>query len=629
MICPFSVQKLAPPHDEVRPTQCAAFYGLLLLGIFGVFHHSQEDWSAGTMLPNNELARFAAAAFKWLAVGQALIVMALVPAMVAGSVAEDRSRQTLAGLLVTRLSSTAIILDKLAAKMLQIGVFLAVGLPIACLLGLLGGIDPRSIVYAYSGTVSTAFFLVALSLLVSVYARGPRTAILLVYLIEPFWLFAPWVVDFVSVMGAPRWFRTVASWNAWILPATPLSLVTPATLAGWNGRGLIAWLLETLTLIRPRGLTAGWTGPGALTVALGRMIGWQVACGAVLLFWASWRLRPVARRLADAPRRRTDRGWSRRRSRVRPPCGDDPMLWKECTSRDHVPAQVGLWFGLLGFGLLTLFTHERFIRDYRRALDEFFVHGYSSRPHHWDFFARDRFVSDLLVYSVLFYIAALLAIAVKSATGVTTERDAETWDGVLSTLLEPVEIVRAKVLGAISGQRALLFLVVAPWLFGLALGALHPIGLLLAITGLAVFLCFAALLGTLFSLRSKSSGRALVRTLGVLLMLNLGTVLVGVLLGSPELAIFLGSTPMLLYALPLSNHVMQAVVTHRGNGSMLVGMLSAFDLAYAVLAWLLWRSATRRFDLFVDRPESFADIREHGALPSRPFSVPSAYNTPS
>ena len=131
------------------------------------------------MLPNNELARFAAAAFEWLAVGQALIVMALVPAMVAGSVAEERSRHTLAGLLVTRLSSTAIILDKLAAKMLQIGVFLAVGLPIASLLGLLGGIDPRSIVYAYSGTVTTAFLLAALSLLVSVYARGPRTALCL------------------------------------------------------------------------------------------------------------------------------------------------------------------------------------------------------------------------------------------------------------------------------------------------------------------------------------------------------------------------------------------------------------------------------------------------------------------
>ena len=335
-------------------------------------------------------------------------------------------------------------------------------------------------------------------------------------------------------------------------PATPLSLVTPATLAGWTGRGLIAWLLETLTLIRPSGLTAGWTGPGALTVALGRMIGWQVACAVVFLFWAAWRLRPVTRGLADAPRRKAVLGSQRRHSHARPPCGDDPMLWKERISRDRVPAQVGLWFGLLGFGLLTLFTHERFIRDYRRALDEFFVYGYSSRPHHWDFFARDRFLSDLLLYSVLFYIAALLAVAVKSATGVTTERAAGTWDGVLSTLLEPAEIVRGKVLGSISGQRSLLSLVLAPWLFGLALGALHPIGLLLAITGLAVFLCFASLLGTLFSLRSKSSARALVRTLVVLLMLNLGTVLVGILLGSRELAIFFGSTPMLLYALPLS-----------------------------------------------------------------------------
>ena len=117
----------------------------------------------------------------------------------------------------------------------------------------------------------------------------------------------------------------------------------------------------------------------------------------------------------------------------------------------------------------------------------------------------------------------------------------------------------------------------------------------------------------------------------MLLMLNLGTVLVGVLLGSPELAIFLGSTPMLLYALPLSNHVMQAVVTHRGNGSMLVGMLSAFDLAYAVLAWLLWRSETRRFDLFVDRPESL--VRGYQGTRRRflhdRFRSRAPYNTPS
>jgi hypothetical protein len=45
-----------------------AAYGLLLLGFFWIFHYSHEAWSAGRLLPNKELAEFAAAAFEWLAV---------------------------------------------------------------------------------------------------------------------------------------------------------------------------------------------------------------------------------------------------------------------------------------------------------------------------------------------------------------------------------------------------------------------------------------------------------------------------------------------------------------------------------------------------------------------------------
>ncbi len=216
-----------------------AAYGLLLLGFFWIFHYSQEDWSAGRLLPNEELAEFAAAAFEWLAVGQAVIVLALVPAMVAGTIAEERSRQTLNGLFASRLSSSEIILDKLAAKMLQVGVILAVGLPIVCLLGLLGGIDPRSIAYAYGGTFSTAFFLASLSLLVSIYARRPRDATLLVYLLEAVWLLVPWIVNLGTWWGARRWLGPLAYVNDWILPTTPLSLVTGATLSGWADHGPI------------------------------------------------------------------------------------------------------------------------------------------------------------------------------------------------------------------------------------------------------------------------------------------------------------------------------------------------------------------------------------------------------
>jgi ABC-type transport system involved in multi-copper enzyme maturation permease subunit len=580
-----------------------AAFGLLLLGLFWIFHRSHEEWLAGRLLPNSELPRFAAAVFEWLGVGQALIVMAMLPAMVAGSVAEERSRQTLDGLLASGFSSAAIILDKLAAKMFQIGVFLAVGMPIVCLLGLLGGIDPRSIVYAYGGTASTAFFLAAFSLLVSVHARRPRGAILLVYLIEAVWLVGPWITDIALLAGARRWVGPLALLNDWIFPVTPLSLVTTRTVSGWNGHGPIAWLLESLRITAPGALIPGWTGRGALTVALERMIAWQLAAGTVFLFWASRRLRPVSRRLADAPRRRAGPDWLRGRPRVRPPCGDDPILWKDRYSRDGGATQIVLAFGLIAFGLLTLVRYDVFIRDYRRALDELFEYGYAGRFYHSDFFARERFLSELVHYSVLFYVAAVLVVAVKSATGVTSEREAGTWDGVLNTPLEPAEIVRAKVLGALTRQRAILSLVLAPWLFGLVLGALHPIGLLLAITGLVVFLFFASALGTLFSLRSKTSGLALVRTLGVLLMLNLIPVLVaGFLMRSRDFAGLFGSTVVALYFLPISNHLMVAIVASPDKGAMLLGVLSAMIAAYAAIGWVLCRAAIRRFDAAADRP---------------------------
>jgi hypothetical protein len=72
-------------------------------------------------------------------------------------------------------------------------------------------------------------------------------------------------------------------------------------------------------------------------------------------------------------------------------------------------------------------------------------------------------------------------------------------------------------------------------------------------------------------------------------------------LGSRELAIFFGSTPMLLDALPISNNFMQGMVNHPDKGAVYLGFLSAYVLGYAALAWLLYRSATRRFDVVAGR----------------------------
>jgi hypothetical protein len=62
-------------------------------------------------------------------------------------------------------------------------------------------------------------------MLVSVYARKPRSAVLLAYLIEAVWLLGPWIADNAMLMGARPWFGPFAPLNDWILPATPLSLL--------------------------------------------------------------------------------------------------------------------------------------------------------------------------------------------------------------------------------------------------------------------------------------------------------------------------------------------------------------------------------------------------------------------
>ena len=118
--------------------------------------------------------------------------------------------------------------------------------------------------------------------------------------------------------------------------------------------------------------------------------------------------------------RRESLGRVRGRPRPRPACGDDPMLWKERTVAADRPAQLGLWIALLVFGTWTLFYHESFAYRYRQALDEFVVFGYGSGPGTgsygdvWE--KRQDFLEKLTAYSVVFYVAALVAVAVESAS---------------------------------------------------------------------------------------------------------------------------------------------------------------------------------------------------------------------
>ena len=82
---------------------------------------------------------------------------------------------------------------------------------------------------------------------------------------------------------------------------------------------------------------------------------------------------------------------------------------------------------------------------------------------------------------------------------------------------------------------------------GLACGAVHPLGFVLAVAALPVYLAFAAALGTFVSLHAWSTARSVAITVGALIFLNGGYLLCCLPFSPDDLTVLLGSTPFLMY----------------------------------------------------------------------------------
>ncbi len=175
-----------------------------------------------------EMAEIGQAIFRTYVIVQAVAILLLTPAFVAGAVAEEKQRKTLQYLLASQLTSGEIILGKLSARLLHVAIFLAIGLPIISLLSLFGGVDPRYIVLASAASMTTAFFLAALAILVSTLSCRPREAIAVVYLLELAWLFVPPLLRFAPPMASPFWrqvHQLINPVNEWIALSSPFSLL--------------------------------------------------------------------------------------------------------------------------------------------------------------------------------------------------------------------------------------------------------------------------------------------------------------------------------------------------------------------------------------------------------------------
>jgi ABC-type transport system involved in multi-copper enzyme maturation permease subunit len=551
--------------------------------------------ASGAELSVQQTALFAQYVFAAVAGIQVMLTVGLVPALLAGAISQERERRTLDGLLTTRLSSNQIVLGKFLGGLLQYAACLLSTLPVAILLSLLGGVDPRLVLLVHAGTASVAFFMAGMSILVSTSERSAVRAVNKTIGFASAWFLFPVLLRELLPRVWPLGWSWIRPWNAWILASSPNS-VAEAVMRFGVGTALIDSII--------------W------------MIGLQLAIACAFVIWSIARLRRSSRLQAEGERARSEVSpllWRlRRRLFRRPSCGLDPVLWKEIHTA-RVPGISERLAWLVALGLVGLIAWGTYHFGQPAFIEQYWMNDVMPHPH----FRRFRF--NLFLSHVSSWVEFFLLLIVAGVAGgsVTGERARDTWDSLIATPLSGREILRAKMLATAWKVRPGVLLLLCLWAIGSGAGSLHPIGFGAAVVILGVSIWFMTALGTYVSLISRDSAQASNRALIPALLLS-GSFLV-CYLPSRYTTVFMGvgSAPFVNWLCLASNAEIRDVM----SGAPTFGRLEQTNIpsyesasrvlaaylfsvaAFAAAAACLSRAAFKRFDRVAGRPEQANELR--------------------
>ncbi|WP_020473260.1 ABC transporter permease subunit [Zavarzinella formosa] len=146
------------------------------------FDTSQSFTGSGTEI-GKELGKFAETFAITFFVVQGIAVLLLTPVFVAGAIFEERETRSGEILLTTRLTRREVYVGKVGARIVQVLLVIAAGLPILFLTQLWGGVSAGIIVVCYLAVGLSAIGAGTITAAVSAYAESMRSAILRSYLL--------------------------------------------------------------------------------------------------------------------------------------------------------------------------------------------------------------------------------------------------------------------------------------------------------------------------------------------------------------------------------------------------------------------------------------------------------------
>ncbi len=451
-------------------------------------------------LEQRNLAMLTESFFMGFIVIQLILVVLLTPAYVAGAIAEEKDRKTLEFMLATDLRNREIILSKLLSRLANMSLLLLTGLPILSILQFIGGVDPELVLAGFAGIGLTMLGIASISMLFSTLFQKPRDAISLTYLM---------LVAYVSVatiamvmllsghrwMSAPIWFGA----NPW----------TVGDAVRWfNAGNPLGAIFEISSAIGGRG---GASLATQLPAILERYAWFHVTLAVICVCWSIARVRAIALKQTSAGTTAKTRWWHR----LRPAVGSYPMLWKEFFIEGRIRINWLVWMGMSVLVIVTFGSGLWIVGDHLIN----FIEGRPAPP--W------RNISEEMKY--WFRIAGtftacllLLMVGVRASTSITTERERDTFDALLTTPMGSNAMLFAKLLGNLLGMRLGWVWFLGLLGLGVCTGGVHPICVPFILGACVVYSVVVTMIGLAFSMYCRSSLAATVMTVLALLLFGGG-----------------------------------------------------------------------------------------------------------
>lgn len=570
-------------HAEVRTLYGGLLFGLLLFVYLAWLADNGLSFSAafsGGAIPTRALGGYALTSCLLFLCVQLLAVFLLTPAYLAGSIAEERERRTLEGLLTSDLHDREILFGMVLARLANLLLVLLTGLPVLSLLQFMGGVEPNLILAGFAVTGLTVAGLAGLSVFQSLQARKPRQAIMRTYLFAAGYL--------------------VVSGLSWLLLITKLGLATFPSTDHWSSPvelgDVVQWLNWgnpiSMAILCINEVRLGKTLDDLLPDAL-RQYAWfhgLIAVGACL--WVSLRLR--SRILQDGEVSTRQAGGRRRAGSghkglglIAPPAVSQgrPMLWKELFI-DAGAHRSPLGWLLVGVLAMLVFWPAAHLAYFFGSL---FAPGPQSS------------LSDLMNFwvrmlSMVLGCLMLLQVAVHAAGTISGERERQTLDGLLATPLTNRSILFAKWFGSLCSPRGTALCLALVWALGYITGAFHPLAVPCFLAAWLAMAATVAGIGLCLSSAYGSSHKAAFWTLFAVFGLVIGAMLAAWDLSDMWLhgAEAESIMPfMTLGMLAFSPREFQEWWSRR-LGVGLHGIAGAL-VVWTVLAYLFWRLAYWRF----------------------------------